>query len=114
MAFFPNTTVKIERSVKTGVSDVGSPIYELAVINPSLSVTLQKDEQQKTKNVIHYDDVGQTTLSLYTMICTTFLDIRSEDLVTDLRTNEIFRVCQKPYIGALITHIFCTLKLGTE
>lgn len=112
MSFFPNTTIKIERNIQTGISLVGSPNFEPQEIITDLNATIVKDANHG--NDISYETSGQINVAKFILTCTNYLNIRIHDIITDLSSGQKYRVISEPYSGSLISHVQAKLKLDED
>jgi len=107
-SFFTNSTVTILRKVSSGVSSLGTPIYNQTTIASNLKCCIVEDS-----SVVEYSPTGQVTVSDFYFSYRGKLDLKSEDVIVD-QLGEKYTVIGKPYKGVTIEHVEAFLKLGVE
>ena len=98
-------TVKVTRIVTTGKSPTGTPTTAISTIYASLKCDLQPDQ-----GVVIVPIQGQTTIYYKNMFCN-IADIKANDIVTNLSTNEAMKVININSYG-LLKHMEIRLQGG--
>jgi len=120
MAIFLNSVIDIKREAKTGVTDLGTDEFSTSTVKANLRVSLKRTTSSGN-NDIFYSESGQIIVPDYILVCETYLDIRSKDIIEIVSSDLLtltdgleFRVINEPYIGTLFKHVQVILKKGVE
>lgn len=102
---FYKNRVKIERDVDTGTSESGQPTTSIVTIIAEMKCDIQSVKQ----NIVFIEAGGAVTVEKL-LICD-LADVKVDDIVTDLDSNEVFKVVDAEKFG-FIPHLEVRLKGG--